>query len=519
MKYSPIQLEIFKHHFAAIPEEMGVVLKRSSYSPNIKERLDFSCALFDANANMIAQAAHIPVHLGAMPLSIERLIHELDFDPGDVIIFNDPFQGGTHLPDISIVTPIFIKETLFGFAVNRAHHSDVGGMSPGSMSISTEIFQEGLILPPMKLIQRGKLNQDLMKMILSNVRTPVEREGDLKAQIASNQRGVSRILELINRYDVEKISFYIEELLNYSERMTKSLLKIIPNGEYTFTDYLDNDGIDNQQIPISVKIIISNEEAIVDFTGSSKQVRGSVNAVYAITVSAVNYVFRCLLDAEVPNNSGYMRPIKIIAPNASIVNAEFPAPVAAGNVETSQRIVDVLFGALAKALPDKIPAASQGTMNNILIGGWDSKRQKPFTYYETIGGGTGASPNSDGTSATHSHMTNTLNTPIEALEFAFPFQVVQYQIREKTGGKGNFIGGDGIIRTIKMNTDGQLSLLSDRRITKPYGLRGGEPGSVGKCVLIRDGKEIDLPSKGSFELKAGDLISIQTPGGGGFGKE
>jgi len=517
--YDPIQLEIFKHLFAAIPEEMGAVLQKSSYSPNIKERRDFSCALFDSVGNMIAQASHIPVHLGAMPLSVKQAINEMQFDPGDVIILNDPYRGGTHLPDITIISPIFIGEELFGFAANRAHHADVGGMAPGSMAIARELFQEGLIIPPVKLVEGGHTNQGLWELLLANVRTPIEREGDLKAQLASNHRGIIRLNDLISKYGTEQVNFYSQELLKYTERMTRKLIKDFPDGEYEFEDYLDDDGFTDEPVKIKVKISITNDQAQVDFTGSAPQQLGSINAVYAITVSAVYYVFRCLLNLDVPNNSGCLAPIEVIAPKGSIVNAKHPAPVAGGNVETSQRIVDVLLGALSKAVPERIPAASQGSMNNTLIGGWDIERGKPFTYYETIGGGMGARPTKPGISAIHSHMTNTLNTPIEALEFSYPFQVLKYEIRRGSGGKGKFPGGDGIQRDIQLHVPAQVSLLTDRRKTSPYGLAGGESGTPGKNILIHDDKERELPSKGTFDLNAGDILSVQTPGGGGYGKK
>lgn len=517
--YDPIQLEIFKHLFAAIPEEMGAVLQKSSYSPNIKERRDFSCALFDAQGNMIAQAAHIPVHLGAMPLSVQQAIQTLPLDPGDIMILNDPYRGGTHLPDITLVTPIYVEGELFGFTANRAHHADVGGMAPGSMPIARELYQEGLILPPIKLAENGQLNKGVWDMILANVRTPTERAGDLHAQLSANQRGVQRMLELVSRYGREVIAEYSQHLLAYTARMTRRLIAELPNGEYRFEDALDDDGLGSGPIPIRVKITIDGQRAAVDFSGSAPQQPGSVNAVYAITLSAVYYVFRCLLGMDVPNNTGCLEPIEVHAPAGSVVNATHPAPVAGGNVETSQRIVDVLLGAMAQASPEKIPAASQGTMNNTLIGGFNPQRGQAFTYYETIGGGMGASPHADGLSAIHSHMTNTLNTPVEALEFAYPFRVLRYAVRDGSGGAGKHPGGDGIIRDIQLLCPAQASLLTDRRLSTPYGLAGGNPGQPGENILIRAGKAHPLPGKGTFNLETGDILSIRTPGGGGYGEE
>ena len=525
--YDPVRVEVFKNLYAAIAEEMGVVLRKSSYSPNIKERRDFSCALFDPQGNMIAQAAHIPVHLGSMPLSVAAAIrHFPNLTPGDAVLLNDPFQGGTHLPDITLVSPVFLEETvsgdqpvLFAFVASRAHHADVGGMAPGSMPVAREIFQEGLIIPPVKLFEAGRLNQAVFDLILANVRTPQERAGDLWAQVAANRRGERRLLEMCTRYGSGLANQMMGNLLAYTERMTRRLLENLPDGEFFFKDYLDDDGIEEQAVPIQVAITIQGDHASVDFSGSAPQQKGSVNAVYAITLSAVSYVFRCLLGKDVPNNSGSLAPIQVIAPEGTIVNARPPAAVAGGNVETSQRIVDVLFGALAQALPRVIPAASQGTMNNLTIGGRDERQPgaPPFAYYETVGGGMGARPYADGPSAIHSHMTNTLNTPVEALEFAYPLRVERYEVRRDSGGKGRFRGGDGIRRDLRVLNDAQANLITERRRLAPYGLAGGSAGKPGMNVLIREGKELLLPGKGKLELRAGDILSLRTPGGGGFG--
>ena len=464
MSSEAIRLEIYKHLFAAIAEEMGTVLRKASYSPNIKERRDFSCAVFDAHGRMIAQAAHIPVHLGSMPLSVEAAVQRFadDLHPGDVIVLNDPFRGGTHLPDITMVSPVFSPHPipsprgrgdgvrgeghaspLRGFVASRAHHADVGGMTPGSMPVAREIYQEGLILPPVKLVHAGQMDEDLFALILANVRTPQERAGDLWAQIAANKRGAERLLELTTRYGADDVADAGEQLLAYTERMTRALIASLPEGSYSFTDVLDDDGVNPDPIPITVTVTIEGETAKVDFTGSAPQQQGSVNAVYAITLSAVYYVFRCLLGLDVPNNAGCLAPIEVIAPAGTVVNALPPSPVAGGNVETSQRIVDVLLGALAQACPEKVPAASQGTMNNVTIGALtpsplpvgDGQGVRGFTYYETIGGGMGARPSSDGPSAVHSHMTNTLNTPVEALEYAYPMRVLRYEVRKGSGGR------------------------------------------------------------------------------------
>ncbi|MDA0737554.1 MAG: hydantoinase B/oxoprolinase family protein [Nitrospirae bacterium] len=521
MTHDAIQLEVFKHLFASVADEMGVRLKRSAFSPNIKERCDYSCAVFNAQGQLIAQAEHIPVHLGAMPLSVQACLKRLTFAPGDVAIVNDPFEGGTHLPDITLVSPVFTvvngQETLLGFVANRAHHSDVGGMSPGSMPLSQELYQEGIIIPPLKLVSAGQRNQELWDFFLANVRTPIERAGDLHAQLAANRTGIERLQSLVKRYGLETVTTNMDGLLAYSERMTRTLIAMLPDGTYRYEDYLDDDGIDPDPIKIAVAMTIQGEEIIVDFEGSATQCKGSVNAVYAITVSATAYVLRCILGLDIPGNSGCMRPVTVRAPEGTVVNATRPAAVAAGNVETAQRIVDVLIGALAQACPDRMPAASQGTMNNVTIGGWDPERQRAFAYYETLGGGMGAGHQCHGASGVHSHMTNTLNTPVEALEYAYPFRITHYGLREGTGGAGAFQGGEGVTREIEFLHDAQVTILSDRRQTKPYGLGGGVAGSTGRNVLIHNGEEKVLPGKTQLKVRANDRLRIKTPGGGGYG--
>jgi N-methylhydantoinase B len=521
MPSSAILTEVFKHLFAAIPEEMGLVLRKAACSPNIKERRDYSCALFDQAGRLISQAAHIPVHLGSMPLSVLAAIQKFasDLHPGDCIILNDPYLGGTHLPDITLVSPYFLEGASlpFAFLASRAHHADVGGMTPGSMPVAREIYQEGLIIPPIKLLRQGQLDPSVWDLLLANVRTPQERSGDLRAQLAANQRGLLRFAELVTRYGAVEVADRMAQLLAYTERLTRQLLAALPDGAYFFEDSLDDDGVDASPIPIRLLLTIRGDEAVVDFSSTSPQVKGSLNAVYAITLSAVYYVFRCLLGLDVPNNAGCLAPIRVIVPPGSLLNALPPAPVAGGNVETSQRIVDVLLGALAQACPERIPAASQGTMNNLTLGGYDPLRQKPFAYYETLAGGMGASPTSDGPSALHSHMTNTLNTPIEALEYAYPLRILQYAIRKGSGGQGQHTGGDGLIRQVQVLAEAQLTLLTERRVLSPYGLSGGEPGMPGLNRLLRQDQEIPLPSKGTFDLHPGDILSIETPGGGGWG--
>jgi N-methylhydantoinase B len=522
MMVDPIKLEIFKNKFSAIAEEMGVTLNRTAFSPNIKERRDYSCAIFNASGDMVNQAAHIPVHLGSMPMSVKAAIQNVSINPGDMIILNDPFKGGTHLPDVTIVAPVFTKEDstqpLF-YVANRAHHADIGGMSAGSMPLSRSIYQEGLIIPALKIMKNYQIDEDVLSLILSNVRTKIERQGDFAAQFMANKIGIRRISELIEKNSQETVVLYSKALMEYSEKIMRKTLKIIPNGLYLFEDYLDSDGVDDEKIKIKVGVEIKEDQAIIDFTGSSKQIQGSVNAVYAITASACLYVFRALVKENIPANAGCMSPLTIITQPGSIVDATYPAAVAGGNVETSQRIVDCVLGALSQAVPEKIPAASQGTMNNLTIGGIKSDSGQAFAYYETMGGGTGASLREDGENAIQSHMTNTLNTPVEAIEYEYPFRITNYAIRHNSGGNGLHKGGNGLIREFTLLNDAECTMLSERRKFSPYGLFGGENGKAGNNLLIYKDKQIkQLPGKFSLFLKKGDKLRIETPGGGGFKK-
>jgi len=519
MKTDPVRLEIFKSLFHAIAEEMGATLKRTAFSPNIKERRDYSCAVFDHNGHMLAQGDHMPVHLGSMPLSVRAAIDNRDIQPGDMIILNDPYAGGTHLPDITLVSGVFHKKQLLFYVASRAHHSDVGGMSPGSMPLAEEIYQEGLRIPPIKLMSGGKINRDVWDLILYNVRTPQEREGDLAAMFGSNRTGERRLMEIVTKYGWKEVQRYITEILNYSERMTRHAIASIPDGVTEAEDFMDNDGISDKPIAIRVKVTIRGDNATIDFTGSDPQAQGSINAVYAITASVVFYIFRTLVGLTIPSNAGGMRPLKIIAPEGTIVNARPPAAVCGGNVETSTRIVDVLYKCLAKAMPSVIPAASQGTMNNFTFGGVDPRTGQPVAYYETVSGGMGARPTMDGLSGIHTHMTNSMNTPVEALEHSYPVRVSRYSLRRNSGGSGKHRGGDGVIREMKFLTKAQVTVLSDRRKFPPYGLSGGHPGALGVNLIIRkDGREENLPSKFTTWVEAGDTVSIQTPGGGGWGQ-
>jgi len=518
MAADPVQLEIFKSLFHSIAEEMGATLKRTAFSPNIKERRDYSCGVFDGHGDMVAQGDHMPVHLGSMPLSVKAAIESRDMGPGDVVILNDPYRGGTHLPDITLVSGVFAKKQLLFYVASRAHQSDIGGMSPGSMPLAEEIFQEGLRIPPVKVMANGKINRDVWDMVLANVRTPQEREGDLAAMLGANTTGERRLREVVAKYGYAEVKRYVGAILDYTERMTRRAIATIPDGTYEAEDLLDNDGITDKPVAIHVKIHIRRDQAIVDFSRSDPQTEGSVNAVYAITASVVFYVFRTLVGVAIPSNAGGMRPLEIIAPEGTVVNARPPAAVCGGNVETSQRIVDVLYKCLAPAIPHLIPAASQGTMNNFTFGGIDPRTRAQVAYYETVSGGMGARPAMDGLSGVHTHMTNSLNTPVEALEHAYPVRVLRYALRRGSGGAGKWRGGDGIIREVQFLTKAQITLLSERRKFAPYGLAGGEAGVSGVNILKRYGGEESLPSKFTTWVECGDVLSIQTPGGGGWGR-
>lgn len=519
MNVHPVDFEVFKNLFLSIAEEMGVTLCRTGFSPNIKERLDYSCAVYDARGETISQGDHMPVHLGAMPLSVRAAIDAGPMDRGDVVMLNDPFQGGTHLPDITLVSPVYLasERTPAFYVANRAHHSDVGGMSPGSMPVAREIFQEGLILPPVKLVRRGKVVADVLALVLANVRTPDEREGDLTAQIAANRVAEARLRDTVRRYGRARTVGYAQALQDYTERVLRATIRELPDGRYAFDDALDDDGFGSGPVPIRAVVTIARDRAIVDFTGSAPQVQGSVNANFAMTLSACLYAFRCLVRDDVLYNAGVRRPLTVVAPEGSIVNARRPAAVAGGNVETSQRITDVVLGALAQAVPDRMPAASQGTMNNITLGGVHPVTGRRFAYYETLGGGMGGRLGLDGLSGVHTHMSNTRNTPVEAIEHYLPVRIRQYALRAGSGGAGHARGGDGLVREYEALAEMSATILSERRVRPPYGARGGAPGACGRNTLIRDGVEQTLPGKIELRLQPGDRLRIETPGGGGYG--
>ncbi|MBI3784433.1 MAG: hydantoinase B/oxoprolinase family protein [Deltaproteobacteria bacterium] len=516
----PITLEVFNHRLSAIAEEMGVALCRSAFSPNIKERRDFSCALFDAYGGLVAQAAHIPVHLGSTQLSVEAAIAERPMAPGDVVMLNDPYAGGTHLPDVTLVAPVYLSRERrpFGYVANRAHHADIGGGTPGSMPLATEILQEGLRIPPVRLVAAGRMNEDVLDLFLANTRVTDERRGDLLAQLAALRLGARRLVELSGLAGRRRVAAAMLALPAYTARLMTAALRRIRPGLYQAQDWMDDDGAGALSVPIRVAVRLANGRAVVDFHGTAPQVAGGINANFAVTTAAVLYVFQCLAGQSIPANAGLMKPIRILAPEGSLVNACFPSAVAGGNVETSQRIVDVLFKALARAAPEMVPAASCGSMNNFSIGGRDINRHRDFAYYETIAGGAGAGPTRAALSAVHTHMTNTLNTPIEALEASYPMRIVSYSIRRGSGGSGQHRGGDGVRREIELLAPAQATVLTERRRLAPFGVNGGQPGKRGLNQFFSGGKWRRVAGKVTLRVQIGDRIAVETPGGGGWGR-
>jgi len=515
-----IALEVMRYALSSVAEEMNANLIRSAYSPNIKERRDCSSGIFDADGEMVAQAESIPVHLGAMPYSVAAAVAACPkMEPGDVVVLNDPYAGGAHLPDVTFVSPVFVQGARVAFVANRAHHADVGGKEPGSLAGDTrEIYQEGVRIPPVRLWKQWVPDEELMRLILLNVRTPEERRGDLQAQHAACAIGIERMTELFREHGGSRLSAGMRAMSDYSERRMRAAIEALPDGSASFEDVLDGDGVTEGSIPVRVEIRIAGDEIVVDFTGSSPQVVGPVNAVEAVTASAAFYAIRALTDPGIPANAGCYRPIRIKAPGGTIVNCRPPAPVVGGNLETSQRMVDVILGAFGRLVPEHAIAACQGTMNNVAIGGIDPRTGLAYSLYETIGGGTGARLDADGIDGIHSHMTNTLNTPIEALELAYPLRVERYELRAGSAGAGRHRGGLGIRRDIRcVDHEARASLLTDRRSSRPYGVAGGKPGERGENLLIRNREEIELPAKGTTSMQPGDVISIRTPGGGGYG--
>jgi len=513
----PVTLAVLRNGFEAVAEEMNAALVRTGYSPNITERRDCSTALFDAAGRMVAQAETMPVHLGAMPFSVAAATEAFppaELEPGDAVLLNDPFRGGAHLPDLTLVTPVYAENELLGFAANRAHHADIGGATAGSVGAnSTEIYQEGLRIPPVKFIEGGDVNRDLLDTILANVRTPDERRGDLRAQEAANETGRNRLRELVSEHGADTVREAFTEVQEYAERRMREEIAALPDGEYAFEDVIEDDGRGNEDLPVAATVRIDGKDVVVDFAGTADQTAGPVNAVRAVTVSATYFALRAVTDPSIPPNEGCYRPITVETPESSLVNPDPPAAVVGGNLETSQRVTDVVLGALANAVPERVPAAGQGTMNNVTIGGTDPRDGEPYALYETQAGGFGGRAGGDGMDAVHVHMSNTRNTAVEVLETAYPLRVRRYALRPDSGGAGEFRGGLGLRRDIELRGDATVSLLAERHRTRPYGLAGGEDGASGAAFV--DGEPV--PAKTTLDCAAGTLVSVRTPGGGGFG--
>lgn len=510
MVIDPITLEVARSRFTSLADEMGAVLKRTSHSPNIKERADCSVAVFMPDGEMLAQAEHIPVHLGSMPASVQAVVDRFDPEPGVQYAVNDPYAGGTHLNDLTLVRPVFVGGRLRAWVANRAHHADVGGEAPGSMPAhATRLEQEGHVVSPTVAVRAGLWLEEFHRPFLDATRTPREREGDLAAQMGANEVGAARLARMIEDAGADEFNQLAAELLDYGERRTRAAVSLLPAGVYRFSDVME---WGDRDVVIAVAITVGDGHLSADFTGTDPQVESNINAVEAVTRSCLYYAVRVATDPTIPANGGCYRPLSLLAPPGTLVNAMAPAAVAAGNVETSQRIADVLLGALAQAAPDRVPAASQGTMNNILVGNDD------FAYYETVAGGQGGRPGRAGQSGIHTGMTNTKNTPIESLEMHYPFRVTRYTLRRDSGGRGRYPGGEGVEREITFSVPAVLSLIGERRRNQPWGLVGGGPGATGEDWLIRPGHAPErLPGKTTLEVQPGDRLLVRTPGGGGWG--
>jgi len=513
-----IALSVFSSRIEAVCEEMGAVLQRVAFSPNIKDRLDYSCAIFDIQGELCAQAAHIPVHLGSMAYAARDIVRKISWAPGDMVVLNDPYLGGTHLPDITLIAPVFVENQLAGFVANRAHHADIGASTPGSMPISSELSEEGLIIPPTHIMRRDQEEKAVMDNLLSVLQNPKQSHGDFSAQISANRRGVRRLGELISGLGLKQYRSALADLNDYAARIAKDAMKTIPQGVYKFTDVMDNDGQVNSNIKIMATITITETLIDVNFDGTDVQVSGNINCPLSVAAAAVYYVFRCLMPANTPACAGSFRHISFSAPEGCLLNAQRPAAVAAGNVETSTRIVDVVIGALVKAIAEKMPAASHGSMNNLAMGAAEKtlkdKKVDAWDYYETIGGGMGANYLYNGLSGVQTHMTNTLNTPVEVLEMNYPLRVNEYSLRKNSAGQGQHSGGEGLIRSFTFLQDTHVTLLTERREHAPWGINAGD-GAVGENII----NEKLCAAKFSKIVKAGDTLTIKTPGGGGYTKE
>lgn len=502
-----IELSLFVSRIQAICREMGAILQYTAFSPNIKDRLDFSCAVFDSKGELCAQAAHIPVHLGSMAFAMKDIVRRFSWEQGDIVIFNDPFLGGTHLPDITLVAPVFNGMDLCAFTANRAHHADIGATAPGSMPLTRSIEEEGIVISPGFLVKHNELVEETIHGLMANVHRPDNTRADLSAQISAVKKGVELLQKQLIQTGSVKFQALIDELNLYAERLAVTGIQDIPNGVYAFSDFMDDDGLGNSNLQIAVTLNVTDDSVSVDFNDTAAQAEGNINCPFSVTAAAVYYCFYCLMPKHTPACAGSFRPIQITAPEGCLVNACYPAAVTAGNVETSMRLVDVILGALAKAIPERIPAAGHGSMNNVAMGSgkWD--------YYETLGGGMGAGRDNNGTSAVQTHMTNTLNTPIEILEMNYPLRIRKYGIRRHSGGAGLHSGGDGLIREYEFLGDCTVTILSERRLNPPWGLQSGEAGKPG--INILNGRK--LPGKFTLDTEKGDVLSIETAGGGGWG--
>ena len=503
-----------------IAEEMGLTLKKSAFSPNIRERVDLSCAVTDSEGRIVAQAEHIPVHLGSFRVGVFNVLKWLEREgvelgEGDIIVVNDPYLAGTHLNDVMMLSPVYIEGKLIGYVVNKAHYVDVGGPIPGSMNpYAKTIYEEGVVIPPTKIVKRGSIDREVVRFITENSKASKTVEGDIYAQIASIRYGVSKVVEMVNRFGLENVLSCWLKAIEYGRVMTVRGMERWRRGVYEAEDYLE---LGDRDIVIRAKVTVRDSGIDIDFTGSSPQVEAPLNAVYGVTFSACAYAVRVALDTEPPVNEGFYSTINVYAPQGTVVNPLKPAAVGAGNVETSQRIADVVLKALAYVAPHRVPAAGCGTMTNVLIGGVDERGY--WVYYETIGGGSGARPGKDGVSGVHVNMTNTLNTPIEIAEHIYPLLFTSYRIREGSGGRGRYRGGDGIIRSFKVLKKARLAVIADRFRHRPYGLFGGEPGEPGRITIIRSNGRVEtMPSKFVTDLEPGDEVVIETPGGGGWGQ-
>lgn len=503
-----IELGLFTSRINAICEQMGAVLRQTAFSPNIRDRLDYSCAIFDTEGRLCAQAAHIPVHLGSMAYAMKDVVRSRDWCEGDTLILNNPYMGGTHLPDVTFISPVFHNGKLSAFVANRAHHADIGSDSPGSMPISKSLEEEGIIISPTLICEQNKIIQPVLDDIISQLRDPDIAIADFKAQISVNQTGIESLRNLIQSCSETDFDHCLTELNGYARRIALTTFKNLPNGEYHFHDVMDDDGLGSSNIDIHCSVKINSGQVTVDFSDTSAQVKGNINCPISVTAAGVYYCFRCLMPDYVPDCAGTFDLIDLNVPENSLLNASYPAAVAAGNVETSTRVVDVVLGALAQAIPEKIPAASHGSMNNIAMGSDD------WSYYETLGGGMGANKNADGIDAIQTHMTNTLNTPIEIVETQFPLLIREYSLRGNSGGQGKFNGGDGLIRHFQFLKPTNVTLLTERRKQRPWGLNGGNDGETGLNLL----NNAPLPAKTSINVDAGDSLIVKTPGGGGWGK-